>query len=77
MYDIIQPIFPETVRAFDDYVRFSQKFSRMEMEILTKIVKNALTKEDFSAIIENCLESQNESRMGKREVSDFISVFYD
>jgi thymidylate synthase (FAD) len=40
MFEIIKQICPIACEAFEDYILHAKKFSRMEMELLTKIVRD-------------------------------------
>lgn len=57
---IIKSWCPHTYEAFNDYVRYSAKFSKQEMDILRKIVEGT------------SLGEQKDSGLSKNEMNDFI-----
>lgn len=38
VYDLVQPIYPDAFGAFDDYIRYSKTFSRMDLELIGKLL---------------------------------------
>lgn len=75
MYDLIEPIFPATVKAYDDYVRNAHKLSAMEVEIMTELMDTFEVKDKWCDMInkeglDNFLEKRN---MSKREFNDFCN----
>ncbi len=40
IYELIEPLFPESVRAFDDYVRLATSLSRMETDLITILMES-------------------------------------
>lgn len=65
MYDKAKPLYPITCEAFEDYIKNSVTFSRMEMEILRKIVFNYV-------IGEKELEDLCEGILKGREKKEFF-----
>lgn len=75
MYDLIQPLFPATVKAYDDYVRNAHKLSAMEVDILSDLLNIFEVKDKWCDLIQNeglkeFLENRN---MSKREFNDFTN----
>lgn len=38
IYQLVEPLFPESIRAFDDYVRLAHTLSRMETELFKRLI---------------------------------------
>lgn len=75
MYDLIEPLFPATVKAYDDYVRNAYKLSAMEVEIMTELMNTSEVQDKWCDMLnkeglDNFLEKRN---MSKREFNDFCN----
>jgi thymidylate synthase (FAD) len=66
MYDLIKPLFPLSCEAFQDYRYQSYNLSRMEKEIIQKLLKDS----NKNSIKEMC----KDEKMNKREIRDFIEM---
>lgn len=60
MYDIIQPLFPYSVEAFEDYTIHARNFSRMEVNLLKDLLKDKI----------DILETDKEEFIKKFELSE-------
>jgi thymidylate synthase (FAD) len=72
VYDILQPIYPVSIEAFEDYVRQSVKSSRMEVEVLKDLLGD--TQEKFTRLIVEAGGEKNyaeKTGMSLRELRDF------
>jgi len=67
MYKLIEPWYPASMEAFQDYKFQSKTFSRMELEVLS----NLLIGLDTSEVEKMC----QEKNMSKRETVEFVSWF--
>lgn len=67
IYDLVKPLFPITMEAFEDYIRQAVTFSRMEIEALRELAFSNFTDED-KVKFENLLL---EKGCGKREIKEF------
>ena len=70
MYELLLPYFPQAIKAFDDYVRHAETFSRMEV----KLLKNFFNKtkwESYFPTPEKEEEKRLEMGMSKREWTEF------
>ena len=75
MFDLIQPLFPATVKAYDDYVRNAHKLSSMEVDLISELLNTFEIQDKWNDMIENeglneFLEKRN---MSKREFNDFTN----
>ena len=52
VYDLIKPIYPESLQAFDDYVRESVSLSRMETNVMKALLAKLPT-DTFSKLVED------------------------
>lgn len=77
MYDLVEPLFPATVKAFDDYVRNAHKLSSMEFDIVKKLLSIFEVQDKWRDMInENGLDKfLEEHNLSKREFSDFTNTF--
>jgi len=62
---LVQMYFPVTMKAFEDYILYSQKFSKQELKIIKDIAKNVNLK-DFL---------DNNSEMSENEKVTFMNIF--
>lgn len=67
--ELIKPIFPVAYEAWEDYHRYSYTLSRMEKNIITKLV-------NIAPISQLELACKQEG-MSKREIAEFIAAFWD
>lgn len=65
IYDLLRPKFPITLEAFEDYKLHAKTFSRMELQVLKKM----LSSNWFTPQIQHDCE---ESSMSKREIDEFV-----
>lgn len=77
MYDLVEPLFPATVKAFDDYVRNAHKLSSMEFNIVKQLLSVFEVQDKWRDMInkdglDKFLEDNN---MSKREFNDFAKTF--
>ena len=66
MYDLLKDKFPLCFEAINDYKLQAKTFSRMEMDILTKIIPYNWCDQSMTAEMEK-------SGMSKREISEFVA----
>lgn len=66
MYSLIKPLFPVACEAFEDYIRESKTFSRMELNILRDLIKQS----DLDGI--DLVEKYG---LSKRESNEFYAFF--
>lgn len=81
IYELIQPLFPATIKAFDDYKRGITTVTRTEKDLLKKVM-NVVTKENtFESKLNSIIELEYENDvslllsdygLSKREYSEFI-----
>lgn len=71
MLEIIRPLFPLAVEAWEDYDRYAVTFSRMEMEVLKGAISDAddVFSGNFTRDAQICAER---SGMSKREITEFM-----
>lgn len=81
MYQLIQPLFPATIEAFEDYDRQSISVSRMEKDLLKKMFALSGTLEERLNIITSDYATEKDFLLDygitKRELGDFISNWKD
>lgn len=75
MVHLVQPLFPDTFEAWEDYQRQAKTFSRMEMGILKMILR----RHDAQNYLNGLIEDQNGEKnfaekhgMSAREMTDFL-----
>lgn len=77
MYDLIKPLFPVAVEAFDDYIRHSTRLSRMETEFLQELLTSVRpVREKFDELlrISGDVKGLAKARgMSPREMRDFMT----
>jgi thymidylate synthase (FAD) len=77
VYDLIQPLFPATVEAFDDYIRDATTNSRMEVNVLVSLLtSNVPARQAYAdALAEAGGEKAYAEANGLnlRELRDFVS----
>lgn len=81
IYSIIQPLFPIDCEAFEDYIKESATFSRMEMDILKDITLTydggihgfIQDKMSHDGLTETAFAKQY--GMTKRELTEFMARF--
>lgn len=66
MRDIIKPLFPLAVEAWEDYDLNAVTFSRMEIDL----IRRAVALSDFRLYFDDILETNG---LGKREITEFLS----
>jgi thymidylate synthase (FAD) len=78
MYKLVQPLFPNAIEAFDDYVRGAYALSRMERELLKALLQETTP----SRLVSNGIEMFGgmggfamEWGMSKREMEEFLKEF--
>lgn len=78
MYDLIQPLFPITIQAFEDYIKNAVKLSSMEFGIIGKIIEKS---SDFKNIFNEMVESAGGvsefcklENLSKREYTEFCKL---
>ena len=62
MYELISPYYPIACEAFEDYILHSKSFSRLEMEVIKKLMNTE------PRLVDLKLEG---SGLGKREITEF------
>lgn len=77
MYDLIQPLYPDVIEAFEDYERESTTISKSEKALLSAILKkNGSTVVEKLEDLKNDYSSEkdflNEWGISKRELKDFM-----
>lgn len=75
MYDLTAPLFPLACEAFDDYVMGAKTFSRMEVELLLKVINRKCPEGEncrLSSHFDKIREMAAELGMTKRESEEFI-----
>lgn len=65
MADIVRKIVPITWEAFEDYVLYANNFSKAELQILGKLLKQLPENTDWDELMDS-------EKMSKREKSEFI-----
>jgi thymidylate synthase (FAD) len=77
--ELVRPLFPIAMEAFDDYIHGAATLSRMETEILTDIANsNDSFKNSFKSMLDqhDSMKAFAQSRgMSLREITDFIKKF--
>lgn len=71
MYKLIKPIIPLAAEAFEDYRLYSERMSRMEMDILKKLFKDFQSKAELNILIE---DSSELSSREKRELREKLGI---
>lgn len=71
MAEIVKQVVPIAWEAFEDYVLYAKRFSRMEMERLKQILSHFKSTYEGTIVHEDCLESKPES-MTQREWKEFL-----
>jgi thymidylate synthase (FAD) len=74
VYDLIKPIYPEALQAFDDYVREAKTLSRMESD-LTKRLFTYLPQDVFAQLVKAAGGDKafaEENGMSLREFREFV-----
>jgi thymidylate synthase (FAD) len=72
VYELIQPLFPITCEAFEDYVIYAKRFSRHELNLLKDVLSSLANEEALSKKIKAQLTlSKDKYKLSKREVREF------
>jgi thymidylate synthase (FAD) len=74
MEALIKPLFPISYEAFEDYIRFSHRFSKQEMELIEYLfhqVPDAL-KENMISDVKAKVNEKYKSKISKREMNVFL-----
>jgi len=76
MVELVQPLFPFVVEAWEDYVRQAASLSRMEKELLTNLLRPSRASFDNMIKIAGGEKAYAEERgMSLRELREFRSAF--
>ena len=83
MYELIQQIFPETIKAFDDYKRNTTTVTSYEKELLKEVLK--VDGSNFDSKVENFIKLNHSSRkafleqwnISERELKEFKETWKD
>lgn len=78
IYDLVQPLFPLCVEAWEDYVRYAKTVSRMEAALMLELMGSDGPKATLDAMIATAggAKAFAETRgMSQRELTEFISTW--
>lgn len=70
MYDLMKTHFPIATEAFEDYILYAKVLSRMEIELLGRLLGDYNTKLEFESL---ALPSLTHDSMSAREITEFKS----
>lgn len=73
MAKIVSEAFPLAWEAFEDYVLYSEKFSKIELEVLKEFLRASLSDQDNAATITRI--TQNLGMTNSRELSELFDKF--
>jgi len=73
--EMIRPIVPWAIEAFEDYWMNATSLSAMETTIVEKLISKALTGTDKSILKDDIIKDMKELGCSKREIDDFCKKF--
>lgn len=77
MYDLLLPLYPVAMEAFDDYIRHSHKLSRMEVEFLQELMSSVRPpREKFEELLRSYGDVKGLAKargLSPRELRDFMT----
>ena len=72
VYELIQPLFPITCEAFEDYVISAKRLSRHELSLLKDVLSSLANEEELSKKIKAQLTlGKDKYKLSKREIREF------
>ena len=76
LYDLIQPMFPAAIEAFDDYVRQAKSLSRMESNLMSYILSSNTSPKETLLSLYRSKESEKDFAesygLSQRELKEFV-----
>ena len=76
LYQLIQPIYPNAIEAFDDYVRDAKSLSRMEVDLVKQLFSSSLSPREGLLSLYRAAKSEKEFAesysLSLRELREFV-----
>ena len=76
LYQLIQPIYPNAIEAFDDYVRDAKSLSRMEVDLVKQLFSSSLSPREGLLSLYRAAKSEKKFAesysLSLRELREFV-----